>query len=800
MPSVQADYIVVQSMNQLDLMVKRLSESDVIALDLETSNLDNVADGYIVGLAFSVKSEQAWYVPVGHTTGDQLEAKVVYDAIRPILEDSSRTFVIYNAKFDTRWLQAVNLNIPVEAIIDCVLDVFVADEGHRRLGLKEVTEAVYGYKMVHFDDLFPKSDKVKNIGRLRIDLVAPYACEDADYTLRHHVRVYDKVRNSFIHNLEQSLWPIVQEIEDTGFAVDTRYMDLVARCIEVECDKLREIIYSQASRAMGRRVEFNIASPPALRQVLFDGMRIPVRVRTAKTKEPSTSEKALGKLKDDYPICANVLTYRSMEKNINTQDELLPSFVRKPRTSTGELSDAPGRIHTSYNQIGATTGRFSSSKPNTQNQAKEKEWMVVDLDGSKRKVSVVPRDAFIAGPNHFIMEFDFKQIEFIIIAAEAGEYSIIESYQAGEDPHVHTGALIFDVPLANVTKFQRGKGKTYNYLIIYGGSAYGLSQRSDLTEEEAEADIEIVFSKYPNLKTYIENIQQQSRLTHKVSTHFGRSQTVLEFKSTKYRERMKAERSCVNRIIQGTAADIHKIGIIRAVKRARQMHSLEDAHMVAQSHDSQTWEFSDFIMPWTIASEIADAMSPEVEGYPRILVDVKIGISWGTMYDYDMVNNRVKLDSGWVDLDEDVFQSLLATWRQEREDYIETMTNGYGQIGSPVKSWIPGEVSLEDNLIAAAPENTNGILIDVLSVTLDQGKSLLSLVKAYPGPREVTLSVKGKEKKLPFSTSLGPTLLQQMLSAIIEDVKVVEYEKGVEDEQCDESREESDSLRYVPVS
>jgi DNA polymerase I-like protein with 3'-5' exonuclease and polymerase domains len=396
-----------------------------------------------------------------------------------------------------------------------------------------------------------------------------------------------------------------------------------AKYLEAAANELEEIIYQQASNALGYEVVFKINSPKDLSDILYNKMNMPVLLKT-ETGRPATSELALSKLKDRYPIVSNILTLRSLRSTVSTLSQTLPKFVRPD-----------GRIHTNYNQTGATSGRFASSEPNMQNQAKKKIWSVTDVAGLNKTIEFIPRDVFVAEPGYYLMELDFKQIEFLVMAAEAGEESIVRAYEQGLDAHANTASLVLRKPFEQITKEERNKAKTWNYLIIYGGSGFRLAQETGESEEKSQADINRFYQTFPRLQRYSQRIQDKARLTHKVCTHFGRWQVVPEYSMPGNRAASKADRAAVNRIIQGTAADIQKMGIVRANKKMAGVYPEGYIRMVAQTHDSQTWEVHQSISPHELVPLLSDAMSPPTPNYPRVQVDAQIGLTWGSVEDYD---------------------------------------------------------------------------------------------------------------------------------------------------------------------
>lgn len=488
---LKVSYQIVTTEAALDKVLEEVAKAPVFAIDLETSSLDPLS-GYIVGYGLCWKEGCAAYIPVGHDIGEQLDAELVATKLKPVLEDPSKYLLVYNAKFESRYLPQSDIHCKKAQFIDVMLEAYVAAESYKvqKIGLKNVVGIIYSHRMTEFEELFPRGTKKDNmhINMVPIEIVGPYCCEDADYTFRLHSRYEAQVKHQFIYKLEDQLWPYIMLIEDTGFPTNEQFLIDASKAIMVEANKVEKIIYQMSSKAIGRECHFDITSHTQLAEVLYDLMSIdpvvmtPKGKKTDKGKGGATSDLALERLAKTYPICRNILTYRSMMSNANTLGTKLREFVRDD-----------GRIHTQYNQAGATSGRCSSNDPNMQNQAKIKEWEVVRMDGTKYTVYLVPRDAFISPEDFYLLELDFAAIEFIVMAAESGEESILLAYERGEDVHKNTASAVLHKAINDVTKAERRKAKTWNYLIIYGGGAYGLSLRSGQGEEESDTEIKAFF-------------------------------------------------------------------------------------------------------------------------------------------------------------------------------------------------------------------------------------------------------------------------------------------------------------------
>ena len=630
------DKVIATSLTDVKEWCEKYKNSPVLSLDLETSGLDFNTDK-IVGYALSCQEKTGIYIPVGHT---KVKDNVKHDQVLPLvaeLVDSVDLVVIYNAKFDTRFLQKYGLDIPTDKVKDVWLQVFVVGEPYAAFnlgsGLKDQVKYYYNHQMTEFSDLFPVKRKIKNCATLPALTVGEYAIEDADYTLRLHNKIYPQVVNKIYYQLEEQLWPIAREIERNGFKANIDHFYSEATKLRARQKELSKEIAGMF-KAAGIRHPVNIDSPAVLSDVLYsqDKMAIPVQVKTKKG-EASTDKKALTMLKDEYPIADKILDYRALSKAISSLEKTLP----------GSVDPESGRIYTEYNQIGATTGRFSSSGPNLQNVAKG-----ATLAG----VEVITRDGFIAEDGYYLMELDYKQIEMICLAYVAKEKKILDTYYSEEgDLHSLTASYVYGGDPSEVTKKQRNNAKMFNYLIVYGGTGYGMAQRSELSLEEADRVVELLKKAYPGIQIYDEKLRAQvvkgegNKLNQRgyVKSWLGRKMFLpsvvrkLNTNSNAYVE--NDLRSAVNRYCQGSAAEIQKIGLIKTYKAAIR-HFGDSVKMVAQTHDSQTWEIPKSIPPDEAFNILATTMEVDLMNWspkykhPIIKVDCQVGLSWGALVDY----------------------------------------------------------------------------------------------------------------------------------------------------------------------
>ena len=627
---LQNNHDIINTVEQMQELVERIRLSDVLAIDVETTGLSHRKHD-VCGIALSPEEGYARYVALGHP-GKNVPLQIVQDMLLPEIQNPKRQFVFHNAKFDTLFMAKIGLDIPYGQIDDTMLEAYSTGQ-YALHGLKHLVKTVFDYKMVEFKDLFPGNSKLRNAGRLRSDIVGPYACDDVDYTLRLHYHFYPQVRSHPTYRLERRLWPVVQWIEGNGFSVNRNYLSSQASLLKMEADKLEKAIRDSVAYQLGRQIGFNLNSNQDVSDLLYGALQLPV-VSTTKDGSPSTDEATLKKLASQGSRIAEAIAlHRSMQNAVTDLGKTLYDMVDE------------GRIYTEYNQIGASTGRFSSSKPNLQNISKKKVWVMKSGKRNLVDTSVEVRKAFRADEGHYLIELDFKQIEFICIAYMAGETELVAKYMQGLDPHILNASDMYGIAYDDVTLEQREDGKVANFFIIYLGSVGGLAQKFGCSKEEAERRMERLFTRYPGFKKFNRTVMDNAKKLKKVESHFGRKLYMESLYSDLFYERKNGERSSVNWAVQSTAADIHKAGLIGTYRAVRQtiadgsvpnLRSFDDAKMVAHIHDSQAWSVDKRVKPQDIIPVLVHGMTPpDGMKFPKILIDAKIGLNWAELHDYD---------------------------------------------------------------------------------------------------------------------------------------------------------------------
>ena len=594
------DYVVIDSVEGLEALVQELAGSRRFAFDTETTSIDPMrAD--LVGFSFSTEPGRAWYVPVGHREGRQLSLEETLSRLRPILEDSSIDKVAHNANYDMTVLGNYGIR-PKEKIYDSMVAAHLL--GRKALGLKNLALDLLGVEMTPITDLIGRGSKQVTMDLVLIEQAAPYACADADMTGRLAKMLEEDMGvEGFLglfSDVEMPLVPVLVTMQSNGISLDAHVLHEMSRDLDKQLKELEVDTYNAVGHA------FNLNSPQQLSEVLFNELGLP---KTKRTKTGySTDAAALEMLKEAHPVINNVLEYRQLSKIKSTYVDSLPELIN-PRT---------GRIHTSYNQSGSATGRVSSSDPNLQNIP-----IRTELGRQVRK-------AFVAenAPDWTLFSADYSQIELRVLAHLSKDAALLEAFNRGEDIHSATASMMFDVPLEGVTSDHRRIAKVLNFGVIYGLSAYGISQQTEFSPEEGQKFIDSYFSKYQGIREYLEGVKRQVRETGYVETVLGRRRYVPEINASNFIVRQAAERMAVNMPIQGTAADAMKLAMIRVYRRMEK-EALK-ARMLLQVHDELVFEVpveEVDVLKDVVYQEMPEALKLAVP----LMVDVKTGYTWGDL-------------------------------------------------------------------------------------------------------------------------------------------------------------------------
>lgn len=552
----RVDYQTVTDMAALDQWINLLNQSDVVALDTETTSLDAM-QARLVGISLSVAAGKACYIPVAHRGTDahiQLPIADVLQRLKPWLEDKRPTKVLHHAKYDTHVF--ANEGIDLQGVLgDTMLQAYVL-ESHRSVALHELSQRILGLKGLTYEEICGKGANQIGFDAVDIERATEYACEDADYTFRLNQVLLEQVKalpQLFdIYQLELQVSRVLFEIERNGVRIDSAELGRQSHTLGQEMLKLEQRAYELAGQP------FNLNSPKQLGEILFGKMQLPV-VRKTAAGAPSTDEEVLTKLAEDYPLPQVLLEYRSLAKLKSTYTDKLPKMVNA-RT---------GRVHTNYAQAAVITGRLASSDPNLQNIPVRSE--------SGRKI----REAFIA-TNGMIVSADYSQIELRVMAHVSNDPSLQRAFAAGEDIHKATASEVFGVPIAEVTSDQRRAAKAINFGLIYGMGAFGLASNLGITRDAAQSYIDRYFARYPGVAQYMAETRSLAHEQGYVETIFGRRLWLTDINAAGAR-RAGAERAAINAPMQGTAADLIKKAMV-AVQLWLKDQKLKTL-MVMQVHD-----------------------------------------------------------------------------------------------------------------------------------------------------------------------------------------------------------------------
>ena len=544
-----ADYQLVDTPDKIKNLVAILQGAKEICLDTETTGTDPIK-ARLVGVSFSIKEGQGWYIPV-------YEKQEALELLRPIYENPDTLKIGQNLKYDLQVL----LNHGIE-LRSPMFDTMIAHyllHPEMRHGMDYLAEAYLHYQTIHIDELIGTGKNQKCMAELSPEEVYVYACEDTDITLRLKNLFAPELEKEglmkLFQEIEMPLMPVLAYMERNGVCIDTEGLRETSVLYSEEMQRIEEEIYQLAG------VHFNISSPRQVGEVLFDQMKITNKPKKTKTGQYATTEEILISLKSKSPIVGKILEYRGLKKLLSTYIDALPELIN-PDT---------GHIHTSFNQTVTTTGRLSSSNPNLQNIP------VRDEQGKEVRKAFIPE----AGQEFFCA--DYSQIELRIMAHLSGDENLIEAFNAGQDIHAATAAKIFHKALEEVTSDERRKAKTANFGIIYGISAFGLAERLDVSRTEAKELIDGYFLTYPGVKEYMEKSIAMAREKGYTETIFKRRCYLPDINSNNANVRGNAERNAINSPIQGSAADIIKIAMIRVYQRMK-AEGIR-SKMILQVHD-----------------------------------------------------------------------------------------------------------------------------------------------------------------------------------------------------------------------
>ena len=591
--SVPTDYRLVNTPEKMADLRDTLLQADAICLDTETTSPESMK-ARLVGLSFAIKEGEAWYVPVPQDS----EAGRVVELFRPVYE-SEILKIGQNLKYDLMVLQNYGIQLRGPMVDTMIAHYLISPELHH--GMDYMAETLLNYKTIHIEELIgPKGKKQKSMADLSPEEVYVYACEDADITLRlWHVlkpRLTELGCDSLFYDMEMPLMPVLAYMERNGVCIDTEGLKETSRLFTERMTQIEDEIHELTGVP-----DLNISSPKQVGEVLFDKLHIIDKPKKTKTGQYVTSEEVLESLRSKHPAVEKILAYRGLKKLLGTYIDALPQLIN-PET---------GHIHTSFNQTVAATGRLSSSNPNLQNIP------VRDAEGKE------VRKAFIPEPGQEFFSADYSQIELRIMAHLSQDENLLEAFRSGHDIHAATAAKIFHKAIEDVTSDERRKAKTANFGIIYGISAFGLAERIGCSRSEAKELIDGYFLTYPKVREYMDKSIQMARDRGFTETLFHRRLVLPDINSHNSVVRGYAERNAINAPIQGTAADIIKIAMVRVYRRL--IGEGYKSKMILQVHD----ELNFTVLPEE-KERLQAMVIEEMQSACQLSVPLVADCGWGT--------------------------------------------------------------------------------------------------------------------------------------------------------------------------
>lgn len=593
-------YTTILTAESLHNLTRELSASDGFAFDTETTSLDTI-EAKLVGISISHRAGEAFYIPVGHIylgAPEQLTWSEVKPVLQPVFEDPKIPKYAQNAKYDYEILQSHGVSVQGLTDDTMIASYLLNPDGSHNMD--QLAQEYLGHKTTSFKEVVGAGKKEKSFSEVEVDAARDYSCEDADVTYRLRQLLVPRLQTEELENLyreiEMPLIFVLAAMERNGVRVDVPRLRKTSADYEVKLKAIESAVHAAAG------MPFNLNSPKQLGEVLFDKLKLRV-IRKTKTGY-STDVDVLTELSAEHEVPRQLLEYRTLSKLKSTYLDALADLVN-PRT---------GRVHTSFNQTVAATGRLSSSDPNLQNIPIRSE--------EGRKI----REAFIPNEGNILISADYSQIELRILAHLSADETLVRAFAEDKDIHAATAAGIFGVPEENVTKEQRSVGKTVNFGILYGQGAYGLSQQLGIEPAEAENYIRNYYAQFASVATFKESVLSQARKDKLVRTLYGRLRRFPDIESPNANVRAMWERTAFNTIFQGTAADLIKKAMIAIQTRIEK--EFPKAMMLIQVHDELVFEVLK-----DQAKEFADMVRKEMEGVASLKVPLKVdvgsGISWG---------------------------------------------------------------------------------------------------------------------------------------------------------------------------
>lgn len=597
-----ASYHCVLEQAQFDSWLRRLGKADSFAIDTETTSIDYMK-AKLVGISLCLEPGEACYIPLTHSydgAPKQLDKAKVLKALRPLLEDPGIDKIGQNIKYDAHIF--IGEGIRLQGIADdTMLESYVYNSTASRHNMDDLARFYLDHDTIHYEDIAGKGAKQKSFDQIEIEQACDYAAEDADITMRLHHCLGEGLKKDeslyrVYREIEMPLVDVLLDLEQAGVLIDPAMLEKQGVEIRAKLAEIESAIYLLAGE------EFNLSSPKQIQTIFYEKLSLPVLRKTPKG-QPSTAEDVLEELAADYEIPALLLEHRGLNKLISTYIDKLPQ----------EIDERTGRVHTSYQQAVASTGRLSSTSPNLQN--------IPIRTAEGRRI----REAFVAPPGMKILALDYSQIELRIMAHLSGDESLLGAFARGLDVHRATAAEVFGASLDSVSSEQRRAAKAINFGLIYGMSAFGLGKQLNIGRNEAQQYVDTYFERYPGVKRYMEQTKQQAREQGYVETVFGRRLYLPDINARNANVRQYAERTAINAPMQGSAADIIKRAMIA-------VHGWigsegDNCRMIMQVHDELVFEVAEARIE-ACQQAISGLMTGAAELSVKLEVDAGVGINW----------------------------------------------------------------------------------------------------------------------------------------------------------------------------
>ena len=598
---VNSSYICISSKDLLEKVINNASKAKTIAIDTETTGLDYM-DTDLVGISLSYKPGEAYYIPINHQddTVNQLKLNVVLDALKPVLESSKNKIIGQNIKFDRNVFAKYGINIS-SIKNDTMMMSYVLDASATRHNLDALSSYYLNYKTSTFEDVAGKGVKQITFDQVPIEEATNYAAEDADITLRLYEELNPKLESvaslkKLNDEIEIPLIEVLSEMEQNGAILNSKILNSQSKDLENRIKKLEKKAYEIAGE------EFNLGSTKQLREIFFEKLNYRI-IKKTPGGQPSTDEKVLVELAEEYELPGVLLEHRTLSKLKSTYTDKLPS----------QISETTGKVHTSFHQAVTTTGRLSSSDPNLQNIPIRTE------DG--RRI----RQAFEPSKGHRFISADYSQIELRIMAHISKDVGLLQAFQEGEDVHSKTASEVFDVAIEEVTADLRRNAKAINFGLIYGISAFGLGKQLGISRNLAAEYMAMYFEKYPGVKKYMESTKDFASQNGYVETLFGRRLYLRDINASNAIRRQASERAAINAPVQGTAADIMKIAMIKT-HQAIKAENVK-AKLILQVHDELILDTPKKEID-SVINLLTDSMMGAASLDVPLEIDVGVGDNW----------------------------------------------------------------------------------------------------------------------------------------------------------------------------